>query len=358
MSKQNIHDKLFKQVFSIAAETKTFIQSFLSAEINEVLDTDTLVLENTSFINEQLQEYFSDIVWSCRTKNDREVKISLLLEHKSYADPKVPLQLLRYLTEAYDYQLNSFSKDKKGGSARLSLCIPVIVYHGKSRWKQRRLRDLFTLPDARFEKYLPEFTTDVIDLRSTTDQFIDQIERRGLLRVSFFLLRHFSDERYILENREKIIKFDAKLSEQERDVIFTTLMNYVDAAFKLSKKEYMNLGKAVMREMIEEKAYVPGSMVDQWVTEGMEKGIKKGRFLTELQTVIKLFPLLADDLILKISTTLSAADLKQMRQILSKQDSAEAVQRIAKRHLAKFDLTQEEQAQLRRVIEENKLLSS
>ena len=82
MSKKNVHDKLFKQVFSMAAETESFIKHFLSDEINEVLDTKTLELENTSFINEQLRDYFSDIVWSCRTKDNQEIKISLLLEHK------------------------------------------------------------------------------------------------------------------------------------------------------------------------------------------------------------------------------------------------------------------------------------
>ena len=363
MSKKNIHDKLFKQVFSIAAETETFIRTFLPKAINEVLDTDTLVLENTSFINEQLREYFSDIVWSCRTKNDREVKISLLLEHKSYADPMVPLQLLRYLTEAYDYQLSTYTSDQKGGSARLSLCIPVIVYHGKTRWKPRRLRSLFQLPDERFEKYLPDFATEVIDLRATSDQIIDGIERRGLLRVSFFLLRHFGDAQYVLANRAKFVSFDNQLTAQERDVIFATLMNYVDAAFKLSEEEYMDFGNAMIKEIVRDEAYVPGSMAERWVNQGikqgmeqgieqgMNKGVEKGNFLTELRTALKMLPILSDDTVVKLSSTLTNTDLKYVRQTLAKFDSDETTQRLTKKFLAKFELTEKERTQLRAAVE-------
>lgn len=111
MPQENLHDKLFKQTFSSVKEIRAFILHFLDEKIYKELDLSTLQLANVSYIDAQLQEYFSDIVCTCRTRAGGTAEVSFLLEHKSYYDERLSLQMLRYLLKMYDYQ-NRQSKHK------------------------------------------------------------------------------------------------------------------------------------------------------------------------------------------------------------------------------------------------------
>jgi len=143
------HDKLFKQTFSLVSQVIVFLQEFISTDIVDRLDLSSLRQENVSFITDNLQEYFSDIIYSCHLNSGKQVRIVFLLEHKSYSDANLTLQLLRYLTEAYDSQLNKQKQDK------IDVHIPIVIYHGNEKWKKRKLIDLFNLHDESFKSYVP-----------------------------------------------------------------------------------------------------------------------------------------------------------------------------------------------------------
>lgn len=64
----NIHDKLFKQMMSLKSQAIALATSFLPSDVLKEIDLDSFELSNLSFINEQLKEYFADIVYTCKTK--------------------------------------------------------------------------------------------------------------------------------------------------------------------------------------------------------------------------------------------------------------------------------------------------
>jgi hypothetical protein len=80
----NPHDKFFKETFSIKKNVIDFLQGTFPPEILKKLDLSTLTQDNNSYIDEELKEHFSDIVYTCFCK-DKELRITLLFEHKSYA---------------------------------------------------------------------------------------------------------------------------------------------------------------------------------------------------------------------------------------------------------------------------------
>ncbi len=79
----NPHDKFFKETFSIRENVVDFLEGIFPEEIVKKLDLSTLSLDNNSYIDEELKEHFSDIVYTCVCKNEK-LKIALLFEHKSY----------------------------------------------------------------------------------------------------------------------------------------------------------------------------------------------------------------------------------------------------------------------------------
>ncbi len=62
------HDLAFKQFLTHPATARDFMQLHLPAELQAVCDFSTLKLESGSFVEETLRPYFSDVLYSLKTK--------------------------------------------------------------------------------------------------------------------------------------------------------------------------------------------------------------------------------------------------------------------------------------------------
>ena len=101
----NAHDKFFKAVFSKRREAANLLKQFGDTALVKGLDFRTLKREQDSFTESDLKEYFSDLVYSCRWKG-KELRICLLFEHKSYPVDYPHFQLLRYMLNCWEQDLN------------------------------------------------------------------------------------------------------------------------------------------------------------------------------------------------------------------------------------------------------------
>jgi len=90
------HNNFFVYAFSQKEIAKDFLTQ-LTTDIAAEINIDTLELDGTSYVNKELDDLYSDIVYNVETKTKEPIKISLLFEHKS-TPPKYPrLQLMDYL---------------------------------------------------------------------------------------------------------------------------------------------------------------------------------------------------------------------------------------------------------------------
>ncbi|NLH36605.1 MAG: Rpn family recombination-promoting nuclease/putative transposase, partial [Thermotogaceae bacterium] len=92
----NPHDAFFKFMFGDVEVAQDFLQNYLPTEIAKVVDLKYLTKENNSYIDEQFKESFTDMLYKTRI-NGEDGYICFLFEHKSYQDPLVILQLLKYI---------------------------------------------------------------------------------------------------------------------------------------------------------------------------------------------------------------------------------------------------------------------
>ena len=122
------HDKLFKETFGRVELARDFMQGYLPKEILDVVDLSTLEPQKDSFINKELEEVFSDLLFRVDI-NNKEGYIYFLFEHKSYRDNLVIFQLLRYMIEIWE------SKIKKEENKEIPIVLPLLIYHDKSEWK-------------------------------------------------------------------------------------------------------------------------------------------------------------------------------------------------------------------------------
>ena len=129
------------------AHAKAVIRHILSADIVAVLDWDKMEPQKDTFITPAGRELRADALFKLLFKRGtKENYVYLLLEHKSTQPSGINSQLKSYV----DHIANQLH----GAQTIPHLVIPIVFYHGRTRWTQpRRFRDIFPLP----EKYRKMF---------------------------------------------------------------------------------------------------------------------------------------------------------------------------------------------------------
>ena len=118
------HDATFRQFLSQPEIARDFMELHLPAELRAICDLNTLKLESGSFVEDDLRQYFSDVLYSLKTTRDEEGYIHVLIEHQSSPDKRMAFRLLRYALAAMQRHLEA-------GHKSLPLVIPVLFYTGK-----------------------------------------------------------------------------------------------------------------------------------------------------------------------------------------------------------------------------------
>ena len=124
----NPHDKFFKESFTRKEIAKSFIQEYLPDKLHNQLNFNSLEILKDTFIDKELSEHFSDILYKIKISG-KQSYIYCLFEHKSYIDAWVGFQLLRNMVKIWEGYLKQNKKAKK-----LPVIIPIVIYHGKEKW--------------------------------------------------------------------------------------------------------------------------------------------------------------------------------------------------------------------------------
>ena len=148
---ENIHDKFFKKVFSNVENVRDFLYTSLPLDIQNSIEFDGLTIDPTSYISNEMKDNFCDIVVKTKLKGTvatvpYDVDIYILMEHKSYYDKAIFIQLLKYMLLMWEKDI----AEKKP----LRVIIPLVFYHGKRKWDiPLQFIEQFKLKDE-LKKYL------------------------------------------------------------------------------------------------------------------------------------------------------------------------------------------------------------
>jgi len=292
MKIQNPHDKFFKETFSNISVAKDFIKNYLPQSIINIIDVDTLEPQKDSFINEELQEVFSDMLFRVNI-NKREGYIYFLFEHKSYISKNISFQLLKYMIEIWE------AKIKKEKTDELPMIIPLVIYHGSDEWKIKTtlgemIKGYGELPED-IKKYLPDYEYLLYDLSKYTDE---QIKGEVQLRILLTIFRDIfsKDSKVIRKTVLRAAECLKELDDKQTGIeYFKTYIRYIlSAGQKLTKEDVNDIVENV------EKTYPEGSEVvmtlaeqlrqegrQEGIQEGIQKGIQKGRQEEKKETLSK-----------------------------------------------------------------------
>jgi predicted transposase/invertase (TIGR01784 family) len=126
---KNPHDRFFKEVFSRPEVAADFLRQYLPAEVSQLLNTATLRLRKDSFIDPDLQQQYADLLYAVRLIDKRPAWVYVLFEHKSYPQPRMAFDMLRYMVRIWE-------QGTRGKEGALAPIIPIVIYHGPQPWRE------------------------------------------------------------------------------------------------------------------------------------------------------------------------------------------------------------------------------
>lgn len=273
------HDKFFKAIFTKKEAVAEFIEKLLPQEIATHIDLDSLVLDNSSYVDDKLKSHCSDVVYDCRylvkadalgkdNHNAVAVKVALLFEHKSYPEKYPHLQLLRYLLNSWETQL----KQKQA----LKPVIPIIFYHGKGRWQYKPLVDYFVDTDVylddNLKRFLPSFDYVLLDTSQYDNQDFKQLSQAEL-QYGILAMKHiFNMAQFFANISEILADIDTFLTKEQGRKFFKTMVVYLYQYTNLTYEQWEEKMQSVSPRA--KKHFV--STYDQAIATGMQRGMERG----------------------------------------------------------------------------------
>lgn len=260
---QNPHDKFFKEMFSRRESAIEFMGNYLPPEVSKLLDLSTLEQLKDSFVDPQLQNHYSDLLYQVQTRDSGLLFIYILFEHKSYIEREIAFQLLRYMVRIWETQARH-----KGFFAPI---FPLVVYHGKVSWKvSEYFHGLFQIP-SEMQRYLPDYQYALCDLGRYSDS---DIKGNVVLQVGLLVMKYiFRDE--LAEKLPGIFGLLRNLTQRKTGLEYLeTLLRYLASVnTSLSEQE---LQTAVIAAIAEGGDKIMPTLAQKWIEEGRQEGLQEG----------------------------------------------------------------------------------
>jgi predicted transposase YdaD len=269
------HDLLVRYTFEnperAAAELRVALPPFVVAQV----DWDSLKAERSSVVDPELRETETDLLFSARLKDGRQVLFYMLLEHQSTVYRWMALRLLSYVVR----QLELWRRQHPD-STLMPMIVPLVLYHGpEGSWTApRRVEELFDVPQEERELWLavlPQFWYGLDDLTKQREEALRARPAPALVRLVLLVLVYGRTQ---LAQRMPGWKalfdeaYEAPNGEEEVTVLFHYLL-------KVAAKE----DKAVTVDMLvslvgaQRAEELMGTLIEEYFEQGRVKGRVEGR---------------------------------------------------------------------------------
>ncbi|MDY0223535.1 MAG: Rpn family recombination-promoting nuclease/putative transposase, partial [Desulfobacterium sp.] len=280
----NAHDKLFREVYSDRENAHSFLINHLPSKVLDLVDMSTLEISKDSFIEKELAEYYSDILYQVMLMDGSAGSIYLLFEHKSYHDRYVHLQLLEYMIRIWRLHI----KQHKAGPISLPIVIPLLICHGRQEWPEgaMRLTSMLSGPVDELVGYIPDFGFELYDLNRFSD---DQIKGTVMIQAVMLLFKYglkpglryklpeiFSMLRVLMEKEtgmqylETMLRYLVSVVGEEDNLSLDQIKEMAEQAISKNMGGYIMTIAEKLRQEGKQEGKLEGKL------EGELKGLREG----------------------------------------------------------------------------------
>ncbi len=307
-SGHNIHNNIFIKTFSDPENMKILLKMALPRVIVQAIDFTEMHIDFTTYISDDIKDYYSDIVVKTRLKTSNGESIPLdiyiLVEHKTEAKKESLVQILKYLYHEWQKDVDQ----KKP----LRVIIPLVFYHGKDPWNvPLSFVDQFDVSDE-IKKYLLNYRYILFD---TKDWDFLAEENRELkdnvfLLTSLLLMKSaYNDDMETVKAIFKLWHEKGFISDKEKVIFFLIYIAYI------REIPMEQLTKTLEECKIEGGDFVQ-TLAQQLIKKGIKEGIKEGEKEEKLKIARELVKNGVDINIIARSTGLSPDKIEQLASVV------------------------------------------
>ncbi|PUU86399.1 Rpn family recombination-promoting nuclease/putative transposase [Halanaerobium sp.] len=308
---KNPHDSLFKRTLGDKEVAVDFLENYLPNNILKEIDLTDIKVAKDSFVDEELEESFSDILYNVSI-DGKEGFVYLLFEHKSYFDKMTPVQMLGYILDIWKLY------NKQNKNEKLPPIIPILIYHGDRKWKYgSSLSELIEATSEAISDYIPGYNYLLYDFSNYSDA---EIKGQIKLRLFLKLISHIFDDDFDKGLRE-VLPLLIELREK------TTGLEYIETVVKY----ILNIGEEISLNELDQKAKnisAEGSAVIMTIAEkiyhdGKEEGkVENMHEMIEFAMELK-FGLSSKKIVQEINKIDDYERLKNIKDAIKSYDSLE-----------------------------------
>ena len=207
---RKIKDNSHKVIFGDNTLCAQFIRDYVPIPMLKSVQPEDLEDISDKFIPLFTTERESDVVKRIHLHDEKTAFLVSLIEHKTKVDYNVIMQLLRYMCYIWeDYEKEMLKKkdrdrDKDTDTEQDTLTsvhkdfkyppiIPIVYYEGCGTWTAAmNLKDRISLSDV-FEAYIPDFTYELIQLQSYSNEQLMKHENEISLIMLLNKLQSLAD---------------------------------------------------------------------------------------------------------------------------------------------------------------------
>lgn len=279
------HDEFFKRTFSNIEVARDYLRRFLPGKLYKRLRLETLSHKPGSFVGPKLKGFHADLLFECEYGGKR-ITIPILLEHKSHPVKYPHLQLLQYMLLIW--------KDQEKNKLPLTPILPLIVYHGKTRWKNKPFSKYLMGMDEELMPYTPNFSIIQNDIGSLPLEVFEGLRNTYLKNILYLLKECWGESDFQTVFRVAIGDLH---SDEKRDPILNEALTfYFFSIYRLKTPEEQELAISTLDDSLKEKI-MPNYLdvllerghqqgLELGLEQGLEQGLEKGK-LEELLKVIR-----------------------------------------------------------------------
>ncbi len=304
------HDNLVKHAFCDVENARGVLATALPAAIVARIDLSALSLQPGSFVNEDLQDRYSDILYSTRISG-REALIYILWEHKSEPEPLTPLQVMRYMVRIWDQHLASLPMKKRGEIRKLPVIVPVVLHHGRGGWTAavsfEEMLDADEELLAALGEHVPRLRLVIDDLWKQTDDQLYARAATSFARLVLWALKNAREAGWLggeIGRWKELIA--AVLAEREGTRALTALFQYI-----------VKTNPAVERDVL--RGLLPGDRgteveeaVMNWFEREMSQSRRDGERKGERRVLLRQLRLRFGELPAAVVARIEAAEVVEL----------------------------------------------
>lgn len=269
----NPYDKAFRNVYKELDNARSLITNALPERVVKLMDLSTLEICKDSFIEADLADYYSDMLYRVKFRDGSSGSVYVLFEHKSYYDKYVHLQLLEYMVKIWRLHI----KQNKEESAGLPIVLPLLICHGRREWPEDTIRftSLLTGPVGELTSYIPDFGFELYDLFHFSDY---EIKGTIMNRVVMLLFKYVFDPDFQHKLPEILSLLKTLIDKETGMQYLETVLRYLTSVVSEDELSLEQIKGMFEQAISKETGEHIMTIAEKLRNEGRQEGKQEGEF--------------------------------------------------------------------------------